>query len=180
MPVTLAEVCPSDAVLRQQLLDVVSAVPDPEIPVITIGDLGIVRRVAHDSAGWIIDLTPTYSGCPATDVIREDVLDTARRAGFADVQVRLVLSPAWTTDWITAQGRQKLLEFGIAPPANDAERNRTETRQQVIRLHRTGRPGCPRCGSTRVELLSEYGSTPCKALHRCLACREPFDYFKPY
>lgn len=165
---------------RQRLLDVVSTVPDPEIPVITLGDLGIVRQVEHGQQGWIVELTPTYSGCPATEVIRDDVIRAARDAGFEAVQVRLVLSPAWTTRWISAEGRQKLRDYGIAPPSDDDTRTEPAPLQQVIRLHRKVPTACPQCGSTRVELLSEFGSTPCKSLHRCLACREPFDYFKPY
>lgn len=168
------------ALSRQRLLDVVSAVPDPEIPVITLGDLGIVRRVERGQQGWVVELTPTYSGCPATEVIRDDVRRAARDAGFEEVRVCLVLSPAWTTRWITARGRQRLREYGIAPPADDDTRAQPAAVQQVIRLHRKASIACPQCGSTQVELLSEFGSTPCKSLHRCLACREPFDYFKPY
>ncbi|MEO6702618.1 MAG: 1,2-phenylacetyl-CoA epoxidase subunit PaaD [Jatrophihabitantaceae bacterium] len=156
------------------LRDAAAAVPDPEIPVLTLADLGILREVrrAPDGAPEIV-LTPTYSGCPATEAIRADVLAVAS-AIDPSARVLLELAPAWTTDWITAEGRRKLTEYGIAPPA--------PTREQPV-LVQLGRPpvsapSCPRCGSSNTELISQFGSTPCKALRRCRSCAEPFDEFK--
>ena len=140
---------------------VLAEVPDPEIPVVSVVDLGIVRGVSVEHGHVDVILTPTYTGCPATLPIRRAVED-ALHEHFADVSVRVSLAPAWTTDWITESGRHKLEAFGVAPP-NPA----TDRPQQ-----------CPQCGSTDTELLSAFGSTPCKSLHRCRACREPFDYFK--
>ena len=149
---------------------VAAEVPDPEIPVLTLEDLGIVRDVVLEQATPIVLLTPTYSGCPATEAIAAQVREALREAGLGDVQVRTVLSPAWTTDWISEEGRRKLRDYGIAPPACLAcPSGRTRAT-----------PRCPRCDSADVEPLSRWGSTPCKALYRCLGCREPFDYFKPH
>lgn len=158
----------------------VRAVPDPEIPVITLGDLGIVRDVRLENARPVVELTPTYSGCPATDAIRNDVLEVARQAGFVDTRVDIVLAPAWSTRWISTEGRAKLLAYGIAPPLDDEAREAMPAPVQVLRFQRKSRLACPRCASTEVEELSRYGSTPCKSLYRCISCREPFDYFKPY
>ncbi len=160
-----------------ELRDAVASVPDPEIPVLTIADLGILRDVrwATDGQPEVV-ITPTYSGCPATEAIKADVLARA-----LDVQptVRVVveLAPAWTTDWITEAGRHKLAEYGIAPPAKASA---PTERPGPIRL-RLGRRvvACPRCGSTDTEVVSQFGSTPCKALRRCRGCAEPFDEFKP-
>jgi ring-1,2-phenylacetyl-CoA epoxidase subunit PaaD len=156
-------------------------VPDPEIPVLTIADLGILRDVRFGADGLPeVVLTPTYSGCPATEAIREDVL--ARTRGV-DPRARVVieLAPAWTTDWITEDGRAKLRDYGIAPPRP------TRTGPVAVRLG--SRPAvreeaaqsarCPRCGSADTELISQFGSTPCKSLRRCRSCAEPFDEFKP-
>jgi ring-1,2-phenylacetyl-CoA epoxidase subunit PaaD len=158
-----------------------AAVPDPEIPVVTLEDLGILRSVSREGPRLVVVLTPTYTGCPATQVIADDVRQALASGGFDDVDVRLTLSPPWTTDWISADGRRKLREYGIAPPGHAAA-----TGVSVIRFSPRATPAttagiaCPRCGAADVERLSEYGSTPCKALYRCVACREPFDYFKPY
>jgi ring-1,2-phenylacetyl-CoA epoxidase subunit PaaD len=150
-------------------------VPDPEIPVLSVCDLGIVREVVampDTAAGIEVVLTPTYSGCPATEVIAADVRQALEDAGFAPVAVRTQRAPAWTTDWISAEGRRKLREYGIAPPHVAAAQAR------VVHLHpRT--IDCPRCGSGDTERLSAFGSTACKALYRCRVCREPFDHFKP-
>lgn len=140
-------------------------VMDPEIPVLSIVDLGIVRSVRVETAPDGSDvlrvaLTPTYSGCPATDVIRSSVVRALAHAGFAGAQVDTVLSPAWSSEWISEEGRRKLLAFGIAPPSP-----------------KTTAP-CPRCGSELTECISEFGSTPCKAHYRCTECLEPFDRFK--
>ncbi len=171
----------------EALRALVNELPDPEIPVITLGDLGIVRDVRIDAGAAVIKLTPTYSGCPATEAIREDVLKTVASAGYDHATVDIVLSPAWSTSWISQRGRDRLRAYGIAPPIDDEERAaRTPSGPvdssplRVIRFHRKSTLTCPRCASAHVEELSAYGSTPCKALYRCLACREPFDYFKPY
>jgi ring-1,2-phenylacetyl-CoA epoxidase subunit PaaD len=143
--------------------DVLSEVMDPEIPVVSVVDLGIVRDVAVRDGGHTVQvtLTPTYTGCPATAPIRRDVEAVLRRR-FEAVRVNLQLAPAWTTDWITPDGKRRLEHYGIAPPNPHLDRPRA----------------CPQCGSNNTELLSEFGSTPCKALYRCRDCREPFDYFK--
>jgi ring-1,2-phenylacetyl-CoA epoxidase subunit PaaD len=149
-----------------------ASVEDPEIPALSIVDLGLVRFVKRQPDGRLeVGLSPTYLGCPATDVIRRSVEDALSSAGVGAFSVITVLSPAWTSDWITAEGRRKLESYGIVPP----ERSAAPLRD----LSRKARPvGCPRCRSTDTECLSEFGSTPCKALHRCRACLEPFEYFK--
>jgi ring-1,2-phenylacetyl-CoA epoxidase subunit PaaD len=159
----------------QEAFEVVAQVPDPEIPVITLLDLGILRDVYEDELGLCITLTPTYSGCPATEAIAQDVKTVLKDSGWLDARVEIKLSPAWTSDWMSEAGRAKLKDYGITPPncsAADA--------QQVIALRRKNSVSCPRCASTETEQLSNFGSTPCKSLYRCLSCREPFDYFKPY
>lgn len=154
-------------------------VPDPEIPVLTIADLGILRdvRFAADGLPEVV-LTPTYSGCPATEAIRQDVL-AQTRAVDPEARVVVELAPAWTTDWISDDGRAKLLEYGIAPPRP------TRTGPVPVRLGSrppvraaAEQPACPRCGSSDTELISQFGSTPCKSLRRCRSCAEPFDEFK--
>jgi ring-1,2-phenylacetyl-CoA epoxidase subunit PaaD len=157
--------------LREAAWRIAAAVPDPEIPVVTVEDLGILRAIEVDDTGAIhAKLTPTYSGCPATQLIEESVRQALTDAGFDDVQIDRELTPPWTTDWITEAGREKLRAFGIAPPVGTATTKRA--------LFDDVRVACPRCGSTQTECVSEFGSTPCKAHYRCRACREPFDYFK--
>jgi ring-1,2-phenylacetyl-CoA epoxidase subunit PaaD len=151
------------------------AVPDPEVPVLSVCDLGLVREVNADHDAIEVVLTPTYSGCPATEVIAQSVHDALAGAGFGPITITTRRSPAWTTDWISADGRRKLREYGIAPPSGDAP---VDTGVQPIRI-RSRQVECPRCGSHDTERLSAFGSTACKALHRCLACREPFEHFKP-
>ena len=143
-----------------QIWRVLADVPDPEIPIISVVDLGIVREV--DVAAGRIAITPTYTGCPATEVISRDIRDALDAAGFRHMRVETILSPPWTTEWISEEGRRKLRDYGIAPP---------------------NPPGalavaCPQCGSADTEEISRFGSTPCKALWRCRACAEPFDLFK--
>lgn len=145
---------------REQILEWLSEVADPEIPVLTIMDLGIVREV-DCSDGVTVSLTPTYSGCPATEAIESSVAAALEDHGVENVRIRRVLSPPWTTDWITPEGREKLRAYGIAPPGR---------RQQPI--------ACPRCDSDQTKLVSEFGSTACKAAYKCLDCLEPFEYFK--
>lgn len=147
------------------------AVLDPEVPVLTIADLGVLRGVTIDAAGRVIvTVTPTYSGCPAMDVIRRDVEDAVRAAGFSVVEVRTVLSPAWTTDSMTEAGRQALSGYGIAPPP----RRRSTTGPVLVSLS----VRCPQCDSPDTRELSRFGSTACKSLWACNACLEPFDHFK--
>jgi len=151
--------------------NVLRDVADPEIPVLSIVDLGIVRFVRWDANDVLhVGLTPTYSGCPATDVIRGSVSRALASAGLEGAKVDTVLSPPWTSDWLTPEGRQKLVEFGIAPPAEAVSSPR--------RLFGDPRVACPKCGNDATERVSEFGSTPCKAHYRCTECLEPFDYFK--
>ena len=147
------------------------SVLDPEVPVLTIADLGVLRDVTVDAAGRVtVTVTPTYSGCPAMDVIRRDVEDAVHGAGFSEVEVRTVLSPAWTTDWMTEHGRQALADYGIAPP----QRRTSTTGPVLVSLS----VRCPQCDSPDTRELSRFGSTACKSLWVCNACREPFDHFK--
>ncbi|WP_460796080.1 1,2-phenylacetyl-CoA epoxidase subunit PaaD [Microbacterium sp. GXF0217] len=148
---------------------VAASVADPEIPVLTIADLGILRGVAVDDRRVVVTITPTYSGCPAVEAIRDDVLRALADAGFTDAAVRTVLSPAWTTDWMTDAGRQKLLDYGIAPPTGDRPAGPVAVPLSVR---------CPQCGSLDTRELTRFGSTACKALYECRACLEPFDHFK--
>jgi ring-1,2-phenylacetyl-CoA epoxidase subunit PaaD len=155
--------------LRDRAWQAVQSVCDPEIPVLTIADLGVLPDVVERDDGVEVLITPTYSGCPAMGVIQFEIEIALEQAGIAGGRVRTVLHPAWTTDWMTAEGRAKLLAYGIAPPAAGGGR-RALFGEEVV--------GCPVCGSVETEKLSEFGSTSCKALWRCRACREPFDYFK--
>ncbi len=192
------------ASLEARAWEVLSQVPDPEVPALSLVDLGVVREVqvlagdvaqdngaASDASapvwpGLTVTLTPTYSGCPATEVIAQSVHDALAEAGFRPVQVQHRLAPAWTTDWISETGLNKLRAYGIAPPQRLAEGVNSgptslvpvQPQEHVIRF-RTRALACPRCGSTDTERLSAFGSTACKALHRCLSCREPFEHFKP-
>jgi ring-1,2-phenylacetyl-CoA epoxidase subunit PaaD len=146
-------------------------VADPEIPALSIVDLGIVRFVRWGDGDTLeVGLTPTYSGCPATDVIRGSVVRALARAGFARVKIENVLSPPWTSEWLSEEGRRKLVAYGIAPPAKPVSTPR--------KLFGDVPVTCPRCGSGSTERISEFGSTPCKAHYRCTECLEPFDYFK--
>lgn len=154
----------------EQAREVLSAVTDPEIPVITIEDLGILREVTVDGDRVVVTITPTYSGCPAMAEITRDV---AAALAPHEVEVRTTLIPAWTTDWMSEAGKNKLRAYGIAPPTH---------RVAGPVLVQIGRPtvGCPLCGSTDTEQLSAFGSTSCKSLWRCRSCREPFDHFKAH
>ena len=164
----------STAALRvARALEVLDQVPDPEIPTVSVRDLGIVREVWCAGDDLQVVLTPTYSGCPATELIETQVREALEAAGLGPVRTELRRAPAWTTDWISARGRQALLDSGIVPPGPVS----TE-RAVSIRFH-PPRIACPRCGSTQTETLSRFGATACKSLHRCLACREPFERFKP-
>jgi len=161
-------------VTRTQVMQWLHEVPDPEIPVISVVDLGIVRDVARRGDSWVVTITPTYSGCPAMREIEQDVISLLQRKGLADVRVEITLSPAWTTDWMSERGKQALQGYGIAPPQERAV--------DVSGLMRRSEPAvpCPQCGSTHTRLISRFGSTACKALYRCQGCSEPFDYFKTH
>jgi ring-1,2-phenylacetyl-CoA epoxidase subunit PaaD len=151
-----------------RVADLVADVPDPELPVITIGQLGILRSVDIDKYGAVVvTVTPTYSGCPAMDAIRDDIRARLREEGLDDVEVRTQLAPPWTTDWISPEGKEALRRNGIAPPSSTG----------VTRLALSVR--CPRCGSFDTQEISHFGSTACKAIYRCAACVEPFDQVKP-
>jgi len=154
----------------ERLRKIVGGVPDPEIPVLTIEDLGILRDLTVDDHGVVVTITPTYSGCPAMDVIRAEVLDRLHGEGIEEARIRTVLSPAWTTDWMSEDGRRKLREYGIAPPARCAGQQAPQLTQLSV--------CCPLCGSFETREVSHFGSTACKAHYICESCREPFDYFK--
>ncbi|NRG19028.1 phenylacetate-CoA oxygenase subunit PaaJ [Rhizobiales bacterium] len=167
---SLAENQGNNRTLRDRAWAVAAKVVDPEIPVLTLEDLGVLRdvRVADDGAVEV-DITPTYVGCPAMGVFTMDLETELAKAGFDKVRVKTVLSPAWTTDWISAEAKEKLREYGIAPPEGKASRRALFGDETVT---------CPRCGSENTEKISEFGSTACKALWKCRDCAEPFDYFK--
>ena len=159
---------PSGA-LECELWDLAATVVDPEVPVLTIEDLGVLRSVRITGQGIIVQITPTYSGCPAVDAMRDDIVSVLTGAGHSGVTVQVVLAPAWTTDWLSQAGRDKLEEYGIAPPGP----RRTDG---VVSLGLGVR--CPHCGSLHTREASRFGSTSCKALYVCQRCQEPFDYFK--
>ena len=169
----------------EQVRAAVGAVPDPEVPVLSIADLGVLRSVSVEESAdgpvVVVTVTPTYSGCPAMDVIRDRVAQEVRRLGHR-VEVRTVLSPAWTTDWMTADARERLRQWGIAPPEPGAG-VRAGARPGgpvavTIGRRPTSQPACPRCGSVATQEVAHFGSTACKSLWRCTSCLEPFDHFK--
>ena len=155
-----------------------AAIPDPEIPVISIVELGIVRDIEFDNGEVVVTVTPTYSGCPATEVIAAEIECALAACGLERFRVQTRLHPAWSTDWIAPAARERLRAFGIAPPGERAPQQTVD----VSRLRRSSIAtiACPRCGSSRTRELSRFGSTPCKAQYRCEDCLEPFDYFKPH
>ncbi|MEK0418596.1 MAG: hypothetical protein RI949_2602 [Pseudomonadota bacterium] len=160
---------------------VLDDVLDPEVPVLSVRDLGIVRAVESLEEGMRVVLTPTYSGCPATEVICDSVRQALESAGFGPVTVSLQRAPAWTTEWMSDEGRRKLREYGIAPPGAVQPPGPTPM-TFFPRRPLAAAPevlNCPRCGSAHTERLSAFGSTACKSMHRCLTCREPFEHFKP-
>ena len=171
------------AVAASQVWAWLGAVPDPEIPVISIVDLGIVRdvRVADDGA-CDVTITPTYSGCPAMQVIADAITEALHAHGVADVRLHNQISPAWTTDWMSDAGKAALKGYGIAPPAQQVIDISGLRAGAAAAISRRAQPtltvACPHCGSAHTEITSQFGSTPCKALYKCLDCREPFDYFK--
>ncbi|HET8716578.1 MAG TPA: 1,2-phenylacetyl-CoA epoxidase subunit PaaD [Nocardioidaceae bacterium] len=158
---------------RAEAWAIAATVPDPEVPVVSIEDLGILRAVEVDESGHVdVAITPTYSGCPAMEAIRADIGTAFAQAGYDDVSVEFVLSPAWTTDWMTEAGRTKLEAYGIAPPRRRATGSEGATVSLTLSVR------CPQCGSPDTHELSRFGSTACKALWVCDACKEPFDHFK--
>lgn len=156
---------------EQAVWSIVGQVPDPEIPVLTLADLGIIRSVSIDEASITIGIAPTYSGCPATEFIEESVIAELQQNGFKNIRTERVLSPAWTTDWISQEGRRKLHQYGIVPPDKAAESKRAL-------FHQGLQIACPRCSSNQTSKVSEFGSTPCKSTYKCDDCLEPFEYFK--
>ena len=152
-----------------EVREVLASVHDPEIPVLTIEDLGVLRDVAVDGSHVTVTITPTYSGCPAMDEIRADIVSALAAAGLDDAEVRTELAPAWTTEWMTASGKEKLREYGIAPPG-----------ELLLQIGRRPQIACPQCGSTDTEEMARFASTSCKSMWRCRACREPFDHFKAH
>lgn len=162
----------STPVNHEEIWRILEEVPDPEIPVLSICDLGIVRDVLiREDSGVEVVITPTYSGCPAMNVIEINIRATLQEKGYEPVIITTILSPAWTTDWMTEAGKEKLRAYGIAPPQGSSS-------DKSVLFGEARRVACPRCQSENTELVSQFGSTPCKALHRCLDCLEPFDYFK--
>ncbi len=160
------------AIRTERVFEILSQVTDPEIPVLTIEDLGVIRNVNLLEDGLVeVVITPTYSGCPAMDMIEVNIRAALQEAGISKVRIKQVLHPAWTTDWISEEGKRKLKAYGIAPPV-------AENPDKSALFQDAPEVECPLCGSKDTEMLSAFGSTPCKAQYRCKACREPFDYFK--
>lgn len=171
-----------EMISREKIFNILSEVCDPEIPVLSIVDLGIVRNVEIDrlptsdfqlpTSDFIkITITPTYTGCPAMKVIEEDIFSAMKNNGFENVEIKTILSPAWTTDWLTEEGKEKLRQYGIAPPEKT-------TADKNILFGKSKEIACPLCGSLNTEMKSQFGSTACKSLYVCKNCKEPFDYFK--
>jgi len=156
---------------NEEIMNFLSEIPDPEIPVITIKELGILQGVEQNADGCIVSITPTYTGCPAMKAIEDDVKKMLQEKGIEKASVKLLYSPAWTTDWISDEAKEKLRKYGIAPPAKiTADKGALLGKPKIL--------ACPRCNSSNVEMISQFGSTACKALYKCLDCKEPFDYFK--
>lgn len=158
------------ATIDSHLIPVLEEVSDPEIPVLTVLDLGVIRKAVEENGVIKVRLTPTYSGCPAMDVVSDDLKAAFKKLG-KEVEVELVLSPAWSTDWISEEGLQKMEAYGIARPLS-------ETADKDVLLGNAKKVTCTNCGSTNTHLVSQFGSTACKALFKCDNCQEPFDYFK--
>lgn len=166
----------------EQIWSWLGEIPDPEIPAISILDLGIVRDVCWsgtDPEVCTVTVTPTYSGCPATEVIAQQIREALAAHGISRTTLRTQLSPPWTTAWLTDRGRERLHAFGIVPPGAIQSDSHPSPLSRLVQITPPP-PLCPRCGSSRTETISQFGSTACKSLHRCLACMEPFDYFKPH
>ncbi|MBL4673988.1 MAG: phenylacetate-CoA oxygenase subunit PaaJ [Arenicella sp.] len=157
-----------------KLLEILSSVADPEIPVLSIDEMGILRGVAIEHGRVKVTITPTYSGCPAIDQIAQDVSTVLADNGYPESEVLLVLSPAWTTDWMSDESKQKLRDYGIAPPCRTTDLSQSSEEQRLLFT-----APCPQCRSLNTQIISQFGSTACKALWKCNQCKEPFDYFKP-
>jgi len=154
-----------------QIYNLLKQVPDPEIPVLNVLDLGIVRKVEFEKQKLIVTIPPTYSGCPAMNVIEQSIQEKLIAEGYQNLEIKTILSPAWTTNWLTEEGKQKLLKYGIAPPVeSSSNKSALFTDDKIV--------PCPQCTSHNTTLVSEFGSTPCKSLYKCKECLEPFDYFK--
>ncbi|HEY2818570.1 MAG TPA: 1,2-phenylacetyl-CoA epoxidase subunit PaaD [Casimicrobiaceae bacterium] len=172
-----ASVRSTDAMVVEHAWQALATVVDPEIPIVSIVELGIVRGVRLEGTTLVVEITPTYSGCPATEAIASAVDDALNARGISDQRIETTLAPVWTTDWIAPEAKRRLREFGIAPP------HVVEARVDVASispLRRIAQVACPRCTSTRTRLVSQFGSTACKAHYRCDDCLEPFDYFKSF
>ena len=158
--------------ISAELKTILEKIPDPEIPVLTVLDLGVIRKAETDPSGKVkILLTPTYSGCPAMGVIENDIREQLELNGYREIDIQMVYAPAWTTDWISEEAREKLRQYGIAPPEGSADKN-------YLKAGYAPQVKCPRCGSPDSKMISQFGSTACKALYSCNSCKEPFDYFK--
>ena len=156
---------------KEKIFELISEIPDPEIPVITIAELGVIRDVIIDNENVEIKITPTYSGCPAMQQMEDDIKTVLKQNGISNLKVTTVYSPAWTTDWIPEEAKEKLRKYGIAPPEKTTQDKSWLTGKSKIIL-------CPRCKSKNTKLISQFGSTACKAIYQCQDCLEPFDYFK--
>ncbi len=156
---------------EQSILEALKEIPDPEIPAISIVDLGVIRKINLLLKGVEIDITPTYSGCPAMKQMEDDIVSTLKKMGIENIYIKMVYSPAWTTDWLSTDAKERLRKYGIAPPQES-------TSDKSFITGKTKQIKCPRCGSLNTEMVSQFGSTACKALYKCKDCLEPFDYFK--
>jgi ring-1,2-phenylacetyl-CoA epoxidase subunit PaaD len=157
-------------VTKEEIYSWLEEVSDPEVPVLSIIDLGVVRNVSFENNAWQITLTPTYSGCPAMQTMEEEILLKLKERGLSTVKILTTLSPAWTTDWLSENGRKKLKAYGIAPPEDEQDKSLLFSSPTIV--------SCPICNSKNTRLISQFGSTACKAHYQCSACQEPFDYFK--
>ena len=155
----------------EDIKKVISDIPDPEIPVISIKELGVLRNIFYQEDSLKVVITPTYSGCPAMDRFQKDIVEKLELLKVKSYEIKMQFDPAWTTDWITEEAKEKLRDYGIAPPAH-------KTKDKNTLLGNKQRVGCPRCKTKETELVSQFGSTACKAMYRCISCLEPFEYFK--
>lgn len=157
---------------EQHIYDLIKDIPDPEIPVLTIVDLGVIRKVERKGEDFVITITPTYTGCPAMNQFEDDIIQTVKNSGVDNVRIETQYDPAWTTDWMSDEAKQKLQNYGIAPP-----QEKTSDKNYIIGKEKK-RVICPQCKSENTTMISQFGSTACKALYQCDDCKEPFDYFK--
>lgn len=159
------------AVSKKEIFEILEKVQDPEVPVLSIVDLGVVRDIVANDDQVEVIITPTYTGCPAMDMIEVEIKATLQEHGFDKIKITTILSPAWTTDWLSKVGKEKLRAYGIAPPQGAAKSKRALFSEETGII-------CPQCNSTNTDMISQFGSTACKAQYKCLDCEEPFDYFK--